>query len=586
MPSKFLTGTLLILIFQFLGCRISESKVTSGESVNEFSEDEEDANIAGMQLTDPGSFRPGRYMGYFKLPERNLSFPMIIDLVAYREIKGIRKLRSVVRILHQSFISHEYSSQYFPFVDYLSKKGELNFKSQKGPFVLSGLRVHDQIIQGSLKVKDPSVSGIFSVAWQPEGTSLTNYQDMLNEFPTMQNLTGSYRGVCGGVKTTMQLEVHKKSKDLVSTTAFDWNIVGRIGEQNSKSCGASAADCLKTNYETGTYNFALGTIDLGSGADKMLCKLGESGLNCGDCNFKEIKTPQESLHLESQYKVLPRQHHITAEGQDAVPVGVSSSPTDVAGLYFGYLHHEALGSYQLVRLNIQASSKEVKGGEKWDYLHGSATLFFGNSTQREFIAYQFLPRRYLKTRRVFMFDGNGESFLSITRWTKNGAEGVWFSKNFGRVGTIELVRGGVPKISSKVPILASVAGNYSGKFGRIQLTTKSSLSTNDSAYYPIKIFGSVVDYREKDRRTIVVGGDYDFYGGTLSLELDDQRKALGHFSAGSAEIFWPATVRQGSPLGPQQPQSFAVEPEPIQKQSPSNSGGGHPRIGRAGLNDR
>jgi hypothetical protein len=218
-----------------------------------------------------------------------------------------------------------------------------------------------------------------------------------------------------------------------------------------------------------------------------------------------------------------------------------------------------------LRLRIDETTKSVASGESWNFLGGVATLFFGDPQDKEFIVYNYQPRRFVESRPVFVFDGESETFIAISNWTDKGASGVWYSKTFGRVGTIELAKGTMPRISERASILPMLAGNYSGDRGTMQIRTKPQKSRIAHAFYPVAISGTFIDKDAHDAKSAIVGGSYDFYTGALRINLDDARRGFGRRVDGRAEIFWPpgaSSLLHG--LLKQKPAIFALEKKPPQ----------------------
>jgi hypothetical protein len=179
------------------------------------------------------------------------------------------------------------------------------------------------------------------------------------------------------------------------------------------------------------------------------------------------------------------------------------------------------------------------------FVASSLALSFGSWDSAEFLSTRFQRRPFLTTFPHFVLSGDGDTFLQLTHWRAGFIDGVLFSRTFGRVGTVELIRNERPTAPAAMPIVAPVGAGYRGPAWGFSLASRPDPSAA-TALYPRVIAGRGTIYGTGSDVAIgfenVVSGRYDPYANALGLELEDGRMATGFFDA-DLNLFVPSAPR-------------------------------------------
>ena len=71
-------------------------------------------------------------------------------------------------------------------------------------------------------------------------------------------------------------------------------------------------------------------------------------------------------------------------------------------------------------------------------------------------------RPFGANRANLTFGSPSDSMLRVLTWSRGFVRAVWHSKRFGRLGTVELVRGRVPPTPQGMRLVPGISGRYSG----------------------------------------------------------------------------------------------------------------------------
>lgn len=459
------------------------------------------------------SLKPYSFKGFLNVKSQKKSYPLSIDLVAFRKKGSIVKMRSIVKLMRESFMSHEYDSDYFPHVDlYLSTMNlKFNLKNQSHKIKLQGVKFIGGSIEGTLRVEG-SLEGSFKVA-----PSQGSFFSSLSQYPIAHNVAGLYQGRCKQKQVSLFLETSRPPAEKKNKW-FDLFIAATGSAIKNKFLCGERRRCLPYHVDA-KFDFeknSLSLISLKSKKEKI-CYFNELGMKCEGCQLQRQKLVVErrdKLRHKHQYKVL----NLSPEKMNKNDLSVES----VKGLYHGFLFHENRGVYQFVRLAIKGEKRELADKKKWDFLYGSSSLFWGLDDYSEFSSYQYNPRRFDKSRPVFVFDGQSDSLLVVTSWQKNGFKGIWYSKTYGRVGPAEVVRG-MPELSAKAKVIDKMRGEYKKSKQVISLSTKPKISRSNYDQNPMKITGWIQEVKSREPLDII---NFDAFSGYLSGFLGGEKSIL------------------------------------------------------------
>ena len=239
-------------------------------------------------------------------------------------------------------------------------------------------------------------------------------------------------------------------------------------------------------------------------------------------------------------KRVARTEHLPSPAAAAAAAAADPAAPAGDGQYYGYLHHEARGGlYQLVALNLKDHA-------------GVATLYFGEGDSSEFVAFKLAPDEAAPT----VLDGGGDAFLVLDSWQGPYLTGTWYSKSFGRVGTVELEKDLVPQLSHAASTMGRLSGIYQGDAWRVELTAQPGVSERAGDYDPLKVYGWAQERLEHARRRTIDTASFDFYTGVVAFHLDDGRIALGRVAPGELQLHWPPKGRPGTILPPDRTDLF------------------------------
>lgn len=535
-----------VLLTQFAGCRLA-SRGDLGETL--------DAD--GDQAV--GGFHNGRYAGTLVTDAGRMTAGL--DLIVMQgEGDNTAKTvwRALLKVAPGGFNSHEYMTLDFNGIG-LSPDGSLELTTSGGD-ELQLSKPANQVVRGLFKRTGSTAvpvemsrmrptSAIMAAAAPIPVAAPAQGMDVIPLAPLIEPLTGYYVGLCTDGPGSLQVEAVKWPR---GDDSSGYRVAARSGGTEQGACGPmqNGQMCIKENFTAGDYDILSGKALLKGGYTSRECNILAAAVDCGGCKMtKDTISPHAALDVARDAKVYRRSEHLPA----AVTETEKTRPIAFAGQYYGYVHHENRDAYQLLALNV----KETADGG----VATVATLYFGEGDSNEFIAYRFsdttigneTPQRAVGP---FVLDGGGEAFLVITDWQAGRIYGTWFSKSFGRVGTVELQRDIVPTLPTKAKTIDGIAGLYKGDEWDFEIAATANLSETATEFYPIKVYGWARENLANSRRRTVQAVAFDFYTGAITLKLDDGRHILGRVSPNGMDLHWLPKPRIGAPLTAAKTQVF------------------------------
>lgn len=184
------------------------------------------------------------------------------------------------------------------------------------------------------------------------------------------------------------------------------------------------------------------------------------------------------------------------------------------GVYYGVLHHEQLDAFQYLRLAF-VEDQESK------MTTAISTLFFAEPQHKEFIVYrQHAGHEVMRSATPLLLGGedDSEALLLLNRWDKRGIGGVWYSKVYGRIGKIFLIRAHFPRLETNATLVPSLQGRRQGSRFGFELQVRNSIAQHTAS--PAQISGTLNDALQ-EKTYQITGGKYDFYRGLVELNYED-----------------------------------------------------------------
>jgi hypothetical protein len=495
--------------------------------------------------------RPGRYLGYVALISQKAKIAVQMDLVLDRVSDSEIKYQAIMKFFAGDFYTSEYVTTFFQKVTYQLKDKRLDFGTTES-ISLGMVASTARGLSAIILVAGSDETGDIDLRWQRSMTdTLTVAKNIFANVPVLDSLSGRYVGDCLDDVSGLEIQASKwrgAAHDQLGNPFSGYRINGRLVAKNADLCSGEAG-CTKAVFSSGAYNFISGQLTLLGDGKSLQCKRDSGGLNCDSCLMKKVATifgPLKSGPVKVKIATRPTALVLKQRNTNTSAIFAAGK---LSGHYYGYLHHELTNQLQLVSINLKASGV----GETLT-LGGVATLYFGLMDSNEFIAYK-LPQVSFEVGKSFQFlSGSGDLLLALKDVSNGVIKGEWFSKNFGRVGTIELQRDFIPPLSRslKASLMQPLAGKYSGAEGDYEVIASAEVSEQPDAFYPLKLYGWVKERDSTEHRRVIEAGVYDFFTGSLALRLDDGRIVAGTVdrgSGGSQSLYWPTSQHLGSAVG-------------------------------------
>jgi hypothetical protein len=550
---------MLLVLTLLAACRTLQPRIT-GSSANTLYEPPLASGKKGMAT-------PGKYLGYLRLKQNQKKVPFSWDLIAESAAGDEAKFRLIAKINLGSFDSEEFISSYFDQVTYDNATKKLTFGSA---VTNSWYAVEDaQLRSNSLLVgklvnaaKDEIGDFVLLYAGKRRNTEVTTRLKTI--FPNNEvlgSLEGVYRGTCEKEPATLQLETSRwagrqsESKNLLAT----YKITGRFGVADKTICGQENQACSKGAFEDGRYDFLAGNLNLKGRPGSKHCKFAGKELQCdGGCSFVKDQSNELEKSLFQVANRMERDDGFTVGARDKVAEGAPQP--ELEGEFFGYLFHEFTGVHQLMRFKVDTKKSSQPGNT-----NSVATLFFGDGNSKEFIVYRFAMGEAGNPSSKYVFDHPAsESFLQVSKWNSKSIRGIWYSKSFGRVGTVELLRGQIPLVAEEARFMPSISGSYKNEHTRFNLLATADISERADSFFPLSVKGIVSDLKGKDRARVIEGVSYDFFTGKIAFMVDDGRVSVGEVTSSGLKIFSPKLARYGSVLEDRIMEAYEYNKDPFQ----------------------
>lgn len=284
---------------------------------------------------------------------------------------------------------------------------------------------------------------------------------------------------------------------------------------------------------SGFYNFFQNRISLQTRRGKLECQTNETGISCGECEFKRVSFEPDTIN-----KDISRANPVfqTESRNSNAPI--------LSGRYLGYIHHERLNQFQRVQINIDMLQRAGANNSRELSLAASGQLQFGgeggDDEEIESIPLQFsevgYPSPVNANQTVVLRNGSLSSGDTVQlRPIASGAlGGVWYSHLFGRVGTIQLIRSELDPI--KLPEHSKYIDKIGGIFGEdkiwdLEIVTRAEINVGDNAnpFFPNILSGSFTA-RGLTYPMMIIGGSYDYFTESVALEMEQ----VDHVGTGSS----------------------------------------------------
>jgi len=479
--------------------------------------------------------KPGRYVGYVRLASRQEKVAIFIDLVEAKAKQNQSIYHAIVRMNLGGFSGEEYHGEYFSSVVFDGNSNNLLFPQIDQVFHLVDVELKaGRMITGKINFNGVPVGDFMSVYAERQKLDET-YRYVSQMYPDIgivPEVRGFYKPVC--------IEKNQKSLQLISSR-WQSTVSSRALFSEFKIQGIENGQLA---YSKSAYNFLTGDLKL---MDPKLykskgCQFVAGDLRCENCFYERVKSSSEVPEKSALARLLSRPARDSSlDGEVKISVPFRPDfPGAIAGEYFGMLFNETTEVYQPIRLKVNAEMKKSDGMTKPSLeVTAIANLFFGESSSNEFIVYPFSESFYSDSAPYFIFSGKGEGFLQVSNWYEDSIKGIWYSKTFGRVGSVVLKKS-LNQISDvKRPTqMRKISGTYSGPEAKFSLLAQSGVSMNDYEFFPLGIKGLVVRSKSSSTQGRIDGATFDFYTGRFAMKLANGEIIVGEQTPSGVDLSW------------------------------------------------
>jgi hypothetical protein len=468
------------------------------------------------------------------------------------------------------FNTHEYVTEIFENVRYDFDNGVLTLDDPKNDLVITSElkeqrgQVH---IIGDVFIRSAAIFGKIDLLYESDEPDEGRAPISREENSFIPSLDGQYEGFCGGERSVLQLQTVRGLKTVwqgegeASSLSRYYGISARVGVQSSTMCGNLPVGlwCSLFNYGGGSYNAYQGklllkgpsaTDECGVRRDKIKCEIRRTGWN-KTCEFKKVKSKIKEVKFFSRgFNTDP-----TAEQSKELPAANPPKNIElsnaVRGTFAGYLHNETNNTYQVLRLNVMPFNfSDNPHNPNQMMITSSLSLHLGKDASGPYITQRFEPRSFY-IRPGFTLNGpNTDSFINISEWKNGFIRGTLYSHAFGKVGTVQLIKGVPSAPPAGVEMLRNFVGDYEGPIGSDGVSANMRwfrflfpAQPNDLTDNLIRFSGSysplvdVMAVRNIDR------GTFDPYTGVFGWIIEKEGSAT--FSNGQIDkannvaMYWP-----------------------------------------------
>ncbi len=297
--------------------------------------------------------------------------------------------------------------------------------------------------------------------------------------PFIPLLEGQYVGLCNGGTAALQIQTVRglNTKSRTGKDRFGlgphYGIVGRLSGISPDVCGTIPKGlwCNHFNYDEGSYNLYQGKLVLKGRRSTDACDIHQGEIKCriqlqggvGICTLKKT-----TLAVQAP-RFFARAYHlsVTADQEAVLPEAAPPANADLTaalrGTFSGYLHNETNDTYQVFQLNVfPYSTTNNPHNLNQMTISTTSSAYFGGDVKGSYSTQRFEPRSFYLRPGFTLSGPSSDAFIAIQQWQTGLIRGIWYSHNFGRVGTVELVKSALPAANSSMVMIKNFAGQFKG----------------------------------------------------------------------------------------------------------------------------
>lgn len=420
----------------------------------------------------------GKYFGTLQMDGQSEAMAVSLDAFV-TQVKGptvYPALEVIVRVNLGGYHSSEYMAYDFYDPTFNFERGILSLNDPKNDLTGS-LKVtstdSETVLEGPVIHRLTNSKGTMRVSMNLDGGDILTEAAPKPRFTTV--LKGNYTGTCGKDQANLQIETGRGLGASAPGNAFAaYSITGRLGFTNGPLCdsGSNSKFCSLYPYSTGTYSpFAnritmqgpLGTLECRKFGDELQCKAFGYDKS-GACKLtKKSIAPTPAIQIPSSiFLDVPTDHMARLPAPQ--PPDNEELVKALDGDFYGFLHHENRDVYQLIEMNILASTSTENPHIQNDVIvNPTMRLRLGGSWDDSTALTLVFSQRVFGLNQGFSFQSDDNDYFAVIGdWRRGYVSGVIYSHAYGRVGTFELQKNERPRVSSQMNTLPNPMGNFRG----------------------------------------------------------------------------------------------------------------------------
>ncbi len=502
----------------------------------------------------------GTYIGFVTFEGRTEKVGLCIEFERRDTVDGKSQLIAFLKLKLGGFTTHEYVSHYYVVEDYLWDSSEIVLDGMLSGFgtdltFWQGMVLDDgNKITGKIRsTRGGVIRGHAELVYTPTPDDFEKVNAIFPNIPMVKSLTGEYKGRCEGKDITLQLEASKledSSRDKINTLQGVQIRARTLGYSRFSTLAGNST--IFGTWLGASYNPYSAVLLLPAAEES--CHVKGDSIKCGNrCEFTRLASAPDSLdEYMVKYKCSKksREHHLKGIEQIENHIFPTKDRSNIEGEYYGVLHLEERNIYKIMSLEIALSGAPVENSDhrSWQKMVSMVGRIFpstdhGTDTDTDSsISIAFVPTQLaLGKFKELLLDSTGDQILKITEWGEQGLKGILYSKSYGKVGTVEFVKGENPDVAifNGVHLPKPVQGKYTANISRpnnscfsmdFNLTMMAISNSNNHvpSYFPFTLTGTAELYCGSSTvYGVVQSGIVDFYTGTILLSLDADQTILG-----------------------------------------------------------
>jgi hypothetical protein len=522
-----------------------------------------------IELGGSRSLRPGRYVGFLQAEGRSERIATQVDFFLRSPGKGLERprLMAIVKLSLGGYNSHEYGSQIYQEIRIHLEAHELTLDEPPNDLSLvlkAGEADGRPSLQGEFWSRTEAVNGIVHLDLAPEEpTHEPAFGRILEgmsttETPFVPLLQGQYTGFCDGKKSVLQVQtVRALNTSDEAVDFFRYEIVARLGHARNpadeKLPWVQIAD-----FAGGLYSpFRGHLVFSGPSSTSIECFRFNREFKCRyhernitrECRFHREDSTQ-GQQGERKFHFRDRPLNPSESQLRNLPQDRGELMSALSGSFSGNLHHEANGKYQPILLRvIPAGPADQSQSANKIYVSTTAIMYFGRNVNEHFVSHRYEPAQFAPGPGFVLSAPRTDSFILVKDWKAGFIRGIWYSRAFGRVGTVELIKENAPNVPVDRPFIPTWQGQFEStrkiSVGEIVrwfqlIALNPTTETTDNA---LPFIGSFQSNVGADKIEPIVRGRLDPYTGALGWSFTKENGLSvisGRVMAdGQISIHWP-----------------------------------------------